>query len=120
RWYRRFASGATAGGRRETRGAPSAAERSARRPGASMRGALGTMAAMTWRVLVLLLIVALVVLPVAQHASVPRDGGHAVALKHAPRTPPSGARAADVVRALPVVPPPARASLLWAPPADSA
>ena len=51
---------------------------------------------MALRMLVGLLVAALVVLPVAQHASARPDGGHAAALKHAPRTPPSAARVADV------------------------
>jgi hypothetical protein len=53
---------------------------------------------MALRMLVGLLVAALVVLPVAQHASTRSGGGHAAALKHAPRTPPSAARVADVAR----------------------
>jgi hypothetical protein len=53
---------------------------------------------MTLRVLVGLMVALVVVLPVAQHASAAPDLAHAAALKHAPRTPPSSARTADVVR----------------------
>ena len=73
---------------------------------------------MAWRLLVVLLIALLVTLPAAQQASAPRDGGHAAALKYAPRTPPSGARTADVARPLAVVPPAGPAGPLAAPTAE--
>jgi hypothetical protein len=64
---------------------------------------------MTWRVLVSFLVAVLVVLPAAQQASAPSDDGHAAALKHAPRTPPTTARIADVARPLAALPPAALA-----------
>jgi hypothetical protein len=78
---------------------------------------------MMLRVLVGLLVALVVALPVAQHASAAPDLAHAAALKHAPRTPPSSARIADVVRPrvdMPAAvlagpaasPPPCRPSLL--------
>jgi len=60
---------------------------------------------MTWRVLIGVIVTLLAVLPVVQQASAPSDDGHAVALKHAPRTPPASARTADVARPLAAVPP---------------
>jgi hypothetical protein len=57
------------------------------------------------RVLVVVMIALLAGVPAARHASAPSDSGHVAALKHAPRTPPSSARAADVVRPLDVGPP---------------
>jgi len=63
-----------------------------------MRGPRLQWAVMTLRVLLAVLVALLVVLPAAQQASAPLDAGHATALKHAPRTPPSSARVAVAVR----------------------
>lgn len=52
---------------------------------------------MVSRVLALLIVGVLVVLPAAQQAS-GTAGGHAPAMKHAPRTPPGAARLAVVER----------------------
>jgi hypothetical protein len=71
---------------------------------------------MASRVLVAVMIAMLVGLPAARPVSAPSHAGHVAALKHAPRTPPSSARTADVVRPLAVVPPAAPARPLAAPP----
>jgi hypothetical protein len=60
-------------------------------------------AAMTLRVLIVLMVALLVGLPVAQQASAPFDAGHAAALKHAPRVPPSSARVAAPASPLTIV-----------------
>jgi hypothetical protein len=67
-------------------------------------------AVMALRVLIVLMVALLVGLPAAQQASAPSDAGHAAALKHAPRVPPSSARVAAAASPLSVVasaPPPA-------------
>jgi len=55
---------------------------------------------MTLRVLIAVMVALLAVLPAAQQASAPLDAGHAAALKHAPRTPPSSAHLALAARPL--------------------
>jgi hypothetical protein len=58
---------------------------------------------MTLRVLIVLIVALLVGLPAAQQVSAPSDAGHAAALKHAPRLPPSSARVAVAASPLTVV-----------------
>ncbi len=60
---------------------------------------------MTLHVLIVLMVALLVGLPVAQQASAPSDAGHAAALKHTPRVPPSSARVAAAASPLTVVAP---------------
>jgi hypothetical protein len=60
-------------------------------------------AAMTLRVPIVLMVALLVGLSAVQQASAPSDAGHAAALKHAPRVPPSSARVAAAASPLTVV-----------------
>ena len=63
-------------------------------------------AAMTLRALIVLMVALLVGLPAAQHASASSATGHAAALKHAPRVPPSSARVVAAASPVTVVAPP--------------
>jgi hypothetical protein len=60
-------------------------------------------AAMTLRVLIVLVVALLVGLPAAQQASAPSDAGHAAALKHAPRVSASSVRVAAAASSLTVM-----------------
>jgi hypothetical protein len=54
-----------------------------------------------------IVLLAVGIMPAAQHASAPSGGGHHATLRHAPRTP-GGTAVADVATPAPLVPRPAR------------